>query len=410
MAMGNINLSNTDITSGLYTQSERYKYVDTRREILDIEIQSKRIKSSKILEIEKLQVFQNYKIVDDIIQDYKNDIYHVYRDTYFIENKIVMNNSFKSCVKHEIKKRYNSQINFKYKVTKVGEINLNLFDIFSGYKFNFKLKTTEETKNKFFNISIKNEKDKVIITLMEILPGVSVKSNFYVFSIKNKRFINLTDNSFIRQRDIFKLNVDNYNILDLNVEDINYISKDDIRCFIGNDIKLLFLFNSEIENYIYIENFDYILNNEKILTTQDLNQNTQLKSIVENNVSLKEISFLLNKKITMSFDFDTWIYMRIKPYLNDLNDKLIFNFKAPNHLVNTLMEFNGHTDLKYLFNQNSESLDMMINPSSGLIYFKSSRYPIGDLTSKILNERWILFQSTNLTDILVDLELVDLKT
>ena len=101
--------------------------------------------------------------------------------------------------------------------------------------------------------------------------------------------------------------------------------------------------------------------------------------------------------------------MRIKPYLTDLNDKLIFNFKSPNHIVNTLMLFNGHTDFKYLFNQNSESLDIMVNPSSGITYYKSSRYPIGDLTQKILNNRWILYESSSILDKLIDLDIVELK-
>ena len=416
--MGNISIKQDDITSGLYIEPDKYKYVDHKRQILDIEVQSSRIKSDKILEIEEFKVFENYKQIQDAIQDYKDDITYFYQNTDFVDNKIIINNSLKSCEKYSIEKRYDVRLNFRYKVTQVGEINLNLFDIFSGYKFNLKLKTTEETKDKFYNILIESERDKVIITLAELSIinsngqiyssdiGLSVS---YIFAIKDKRFIKLTDNSHLKQKDIFSLSVRGYNILDLNVEDISYISKDDIRCFIGNEIKLLLLFNSEIENYIHIENFEYILNDEEILTTEDLSQNTHLTSITEDNIPLKEMNFLINKSIPISFSFDSWIYMRIKPYLNDLNDKLIFNFKSPNHIVNTLMLFNGHTDFKYLFNQNSESLDIMVNPSSGITYYKSSRYPIGDLTQKMLNNRWILYESSSILDKLIDLDIVELK-
>ena len=400
--MGNISLKRDDVASGLYTQSNRVKYIDHKREILDVEIQSSRISSSKVLEIEELKVFENYKLVHDVIEDYKNDITYFYQDSEFIDKKIVINNSFKTCVKHKIEKRYNTKIEFKYKITKVGEINLNLFDIFSGYKFDLKLKTIEETKNKFFNISIESKRDKVIITLTSDT-GTSLS---YIFSIKDKRFINLTDNSLIQQKDVFNLNINDFNILDLNVEDINYISKDDIKSYMNNKVKLLFFFDSEIENYIHIQNFEYKLNDIQILNNQDLD--SQLKTIVENNISLKEMNFLINRTLSLSFQFDTWIYMRIKPYLHDLNDELIFHIKSPEQLSNILIGFNGHTDFKYLFNENSESLDLMINPSWGIVYYKSSRYDIGDLTVNPLNDRWLLYQSTNLTEIMLDLNIEDL--
>ena len=116
--MGNISIKQDDITSGLYIEPDKYKYVDHKRQILDIEVQSSRIKSDKILEIEEFKVFENYKQIQDAIQDYKDDITYFYQNTDFVDDKIIINNSLKSCEKYSIEKRYDVRLNFRYKVLK----------------------------------------------------------------------------------------------------------------------------------------------------------------------------------------------------------------------------------------------------------------------------------------------------
>ena len=416
--MRKIELTSNDIKSGLYTENQKYRYVDNKKSIFEIEIQSSH-SNGKILEIEEMRFYENYKLINDLIEDEKNEISHFFKNTKLENNKIVISNDHKPYSVYPIEKTYDTKINFQYKIDKVGVMTLDIYDIFSGYKFNFKLKSTEETKGKFFNFTIESNKHNVLITLAEI--NVKNENNEiiitdvetpikYAFSINDKRLINLSDNSSIRRRDIFNLTVNDFNILDLSVTDNNVLDLNNISSLIGNDVKFLFIFNSKIDNKIYIREFSYLINDEEILSLDNLKKDTQLKSVVKDNIPLEEIDFLLNRFIPISFNFSSFSYVRIKPYLRDLTDKLIFKFKSTNKSNCTLVEFNGHVDFKYLFNEHSESLDLLIDPSSGTVYYKrSSKGTLDELTKEILSDEWILYQLVPITETMSDMDITELN-